>query len=755
MNDIASKVAAVIAARRNRLPQIQAEIQQWRRADEAVVALDRALVELCGYAKTPPEIVDQLGQLRVRDVRPAITTTLEQLARVESRVGRTTLNLGVSGSARVGKSTLLQSISGLDDAQLPTGSGIPVTAVRSRIYHVPGRRRAVLELHTFDTFRNAHLQPRHAKVGLDEAPAELAEFRAWQYPKAGELADSEPLRDTFLSDLRDIHDALWSYEDLLNRNGRSLELTGDELDRLREYVAYPTVDERKTGNPARRYLAVRDARIECAFSHVDVGAVGILDLPGLGDLAIDAERHHVAGLQHDVDLVVLVKRAEEGIAFWGDADLKALKLLDEARGFVSRRRDFVFIVLNLGDAPATLVGSLRDDVLRRVNEGQDGLHYRVLEVDAKDISDVSERVLEPVLQHLVERLPVMDGEILAGTRAQANAVRDELVGLAMDVKAALRQVRGLTAGAAENLYERARELHKSLAVTLHTLLADLRDRATSHDPAYANAVEGVYHEVLGWIRNGLGVGHREWCADALRSMIRDGGVGPCATEELSRVRVEISRQYTALDLFFQERLEETWGQVAAGLAGELGGLLSDRSGREALVHLAELAGEAAEPCQVMRASLAELLALRLDYRTQVHPRVRPELDALNFQVRDPATGQEMLHIVVAPTAEGAEELYQIVSELAEQAAYRIRVELLKEAVLPGQVVFAAVEQFADALIRSGVAEREIRQLARSYRDEMWPGVFEGLDEADARVARVARAADELVNATTELGRQNT
>jgi hypothetical protein len=31
----------------------------------------------------------------------------------------------------------------------------------------------------FDTFRSAHLEPRHAKIGLGEAPGDLAEFRAW------------------------------------------------------------------------------------------------------------------------------------------------------------------------------------------------------------------------------------------------------------------------------------------------------------------------------------------------------------------------------------------------------------------------------------------------------------------------------------------------------------------------------------------------------------------------------------------------
>jgi len=52
------------------------------------------------------------------------------------------------------------------------------------------------------------------------------------------------------------------------------------------------------------------------------------------------------------------------------------------------------------------------------------------------------------------------------------------------------------------------------------------------------------------------------------------------------------------------------------------------------------------------------------------------------------------------------------------------------------------------MIRSGDSEREFKRLARSYRDEIWPGVFGEIDAANARVARVARARDALVATMT-------
>ena len=83
---------------------------------------------------------------------------------LEARLARDTVNIGVSGQARVGKSTLLQSVSGLGDDQIPTGQALPVTAVRSRIFHTPDLRRATLRLHSFDTFVADVLAPYHAEL---------------------------------------------------------------------------------------------------------------------------------------------------------------------------------------------------------------------------------------------------------------------------------------------------------------------------------------------------------------------------------------------------------------------------------------------------------------------------------------------------------------------------------------------------------------------------------------------------------------
>jgi hypothetical protein len=76
--------------------------------------------------------------------------------------------------------------------------------------------------------------------------------------------------------------------------------------------------------------------------------------------------------------------------------------------------------------------------------------------------------------------------------------------------------------------------------------------------------------------------------------------------------------------------------------------------------------------------------------------------------------------------------------------------VLEEAALPGWILVTAVEQFVDAIVGTEAAEREIRNLARSYRHMLWPGHFAGLDRDDVAVNRVLRACDHLLAVTADL-----
>ena len=213
-DDVSARIQAVLDDRRRSVPQVRAEIEWWLRVDHQLAELAAAVRELGDHPSTPAELRDALAGFRVEEAREGVADAVRLLRVLESRFSRATINIGVSGQARVGKSTLLQSISGLDDGQIPTGKGLPVTAVRSRIFHSPQHQRATLRLHTFDTFVADVLAPHHAQLGLPGLPTSAKEFATWEYPPPGAPASGseKPSYATLLKRLRDMQAALPSYQ---------------------------------------------------------------------------------------------------------------------------------------------------------------------------------------------------------------------------------------------------------------------------------------------------------------------------------------------------------------------------------------------------------------------------------------------------------------------------------------------------------------------------------------------------------------
>lgn len=380
---IQEQINNVIQKRREQLPLIKQRIQQAEDVENVLKELKSALDDLANHPKATDRLKKYLRDFSQDSCNQWISASLDQLMNAQARLSRETINIGVSGQARVGKSTLLQTIAGLTDEQIPTGSGIPVTAVRSRLRHSTIYNRATLTLHTFETFRDRILEPYHKELGILPAPATVEDFQIFNYSDPSILGDdsqAQASRITLLERLRKMQQALPSYKEYLTGNTKEVSLEG-----LRSWVAYPTNEEEKNPDCARLYLAVRDVLIECCFQATDVENLTVIDLPGLGELDASAEEHHVAGLKNEVDLVLLVKRPVEGLAFWKAEDGKALDLLDEARGGIKQRRDFAIVVVN-GSTDSELFQVLLDDITRQANEGTPNKHYQVLQCNATDTS---------------------------------------------------------------------------------------------------------------------------------------------------------------------------------------------------------------------------------------------------------------------------------------------------------------------------------------------------------------------------------
>ncbi|MEC4986350.1 MAG: hypothetical protein SAK42_19805, partial [Oscillatoria sp. PMC 1076.18] len=131
-------------------------------------------------------LISTLRKVDLKPLQNTIETELNSLSKLKRRFKKHTLNIGVVGRARQGKSRLLQSISGLTAAEIPDGDGEHCTGVRSTIYNLPpekGEAYGVVFFHTESSFVKEVITPYFKQLRLVNYPQNMNDFANSNLPE--------------------------------------------------------------------------------------------------------------------------------------------------------------------------------------------------------------------------------------------------------------------------------------------------------------------------------------------------------------------------------------------------------------------------------------------------------------------------------------------------------------------------------------------------------------------------------------------
>ncbi|MEH2312339.1 MAG: hypothetical protein V7K35_13290 [Nostoc sp.] len=719
-----SSTMQIDSAATARTTQIAQIIQKRRPLGQKIETVEINLKTLSAalrqLEKQRDQLLDKVGDLgtigRLREIdcsaiQRSIDTELAALNSLKSRFSRNTLNIGVVGRARQGKSRLLQSLTGLSTAEIPDGDDQHCTGVRSNVHHNSdvGETYAEVWFHTERSFLDEVIAPYYWQLKLGSHPLTIQEFADIPLPELPkELAEKRQAAAKY-DHLCRYHQNLHRYRNVLS------EPSPRRVPRheIREYVAQDTLDRRRI---YFNYLAVREVKIVCSFPNLDIGQIALVDMPGLGDTGIGDEERMIKTLGQDIDLVLFVRMPKSTGDFWAKEDVELYDMANSALIDLPIK-EWSFMVLNQISGSSDNRRNC-ESLAATISEKHIDVQDFII-ADCANSEQAQTEILDRVLHYLAERVEVLD-------RQYASACQDRLIQLQRTVAIELEKAKDAWRQASrDDWFPKFLELFgkfwNDLTRELERLSSSMISERDTDDKNFKSAVDSA----IAACRSKTGIPELE---EIQQKCYAAGAYMTAYAESLHEVRTHLSKQFLSLDIALKESLEQAKSRVVVVLKthGKLE-KIAEGNGSEFLKELAE---KIPENLAGLKLGFQTLATFDLQYRGLVQHRIRRHLDVLTpnrttYRLEGSFLDKWIEDIKAGGihTSSPAEKIVNNLFKAQAEAVNNCEKELKTLLKEPSQAGFAIVEEFVDRVLRAEGVRTEWQIFLQEVASDVWIDEF--------------------------------
>lgn len=375
---------------------------------------------------------DVLLESKVQSASPdsvieRVKQSIEEYESLQKRFSRDYVNISVIGLARQGKSTLLQSLSGLPNDVIPASDGLDCTGTKSIICNDVSMKEG--EISTEVIFYSE-----------DEIVAQVNDY----LKNIGVSLRVNKLQDIPNVDLRTVDEAtkgsmslteealhlkkfVEHYDSYSASVGRVIPVKN--ASEIRQYVA----QRDDNGDPCYIYLGVKEVQIRTRFPQYEIGNIRLVDTIGIGDTALGIREKLVQTLQNDSDSAILLIKPDAVGWHLSDEDTRFYDFISSQTTGHSLEK-WLYCAINVSDyLHNRKMGKLASTILQEKLL----LTNNIVMVDCRDKEDVSQNLLTPLLENIIAHLAEIDAEFVANANKSCEAAFHEYVSLCNKVNKVL------------------------------------------------------------------------------------------------------------------------------------------------------------------------------------------------------------------------------------------------------------------------------------------------------------------------------
>ncbi len=697
--EIGQRIAAIIAQRRPYRERVQRLGTQLNTLDTAIRSLRDFVPNLQAEEAYP-----RIAALPLDSFVSRIGAQKEVLQTLSARFQRETLNIAVVGIARMGKSRLLRSLSGLGPDVIPDRGGDPCTGVRSTMYDQPqGDTYAEIVYHTPQSLLEI-LWAYWDKIELPLAkPYSLDAFFGLVLPEEAPRSEHTAEHQELLNELRKYQ----RIRPLQSRLGTTQTVRRDEIAAL---VTQPAIETNDAA--AYTYLLVKEATVYTHFPYDNVSKIGLIDLPGLGEATLGGPERVTQTLRLSADVALFVRRPTATDFANKDEQFKLYDACAQAlTGYLSLDR-WAFLVLNCDHTTGPDAYEKCLSIQRSINKPSSRMKFFGQAIcDCSDQTQVEELVLKPLLTTISEKIGELDRDFV---RAFSRDIRT----LQTDVSNALHTAR-IELGSSDDLEDQLLRdnfdrLWDNLKAGLYDLVTELEIASDEPDAQFSALVNKTIEEY----ENAPNLPKVEDLAFRMRA---DGGYGGPYDEYRHAIRAALSQRLRRLDGGLENSLEDVKKRVAEVLLAQ-GGMTRLAGGEASLQRLID-----AVPPEhhKLREEFIELRDFTMSARGMLGFMLRTKLNKLEpLRTGIPKPEEQDAVRMAGDLKKLVDETVQSIKDALEEEEFR----------KPSQCAYAIVADFRDAVIFGDKMKGEWFSFYKrdDVRLQVWPEVFTGLVDVRQR-----------------------